>query len=255
MKSPMQLHTLLVLEGNIGAGKSTFLKIIQDDLGIDVIPEPTARWQNLGVHSNLLDLFYKDTKRWAYTFQSFAFVSRIQAIVEHMEVAHRNSIHVLERSVYCDRYCFAQNCFESNLMTPLEWHIYTEWFTWLVEKYMPRPQGFIYLRTDPSICYQRLLKRQRKEEATISLDYLEKLHEKHEDWLVRGKGVGSTAIATVPVLTLDCNIDFETNSAHRNRMIDAVASFINTIKQHSSLEEQGDHTGPRLTVQQPGATV
>jgi hypothetical protein len=71
---------------------------------------------------------------------------------------------------------------------------------------------------------------------------LEKLHTKHEDWLVHGKGLESTLISTVPVLVLECNAEFETNSVHRNSMIDRVASFINTIKQRSPLVEQGDVT-------------
>ncbi len=75
-KTPSQ--PLLIVEGNIGSGKSTFLKILQNQLSLDVIPEPTNKWQKIGENDNLLHLFYTYTKRWAYTFQSFAFISRIQ---------------------------------------------------------------------------------------------------------------------------------------------------------------------------------
>ena len=71
----------VVLEGNIGAGKSTMLNIMQKQLGLSVINEPTNKWQHVGQTDNILDLFYKDTKRWAYTFQSYAFLTRVHAIL------------------------------------------------------------------------------------------------------------------------------------------------------------------------------
>ena len=61
---------VLILEGNIGAGKSTFLKILKNNLNVDIIFEPTDKWQDVENEGNILDLFYKDTKRWAYTFQT-----------------------------------------------------------------------------------------------------------------------------------------------------------------------------------------
>ena len=58
------------LQGNIAAGKSTLLDIL-DDLRFDVVPEPITKWQQTtSAGGNLLELFYNDTERWAYTFQS-----------------------------------------------------------------------------------------------------------------------------------------------------------------------------------------
>ena len=115
-------------EGNIGAGKSTFLNILRQNLEVDIIFEPTDKWQNIGTGGNLLDLFYKDTKRWAYTFQSYAFITRVESVLEHQAKSANKNVQILERSVYCDRYCFAKNCFEHGNMSALEWQIYKEWF-------------------------------------------------------------------------------------------------------------------------------
>lgn len=65
-----------VVEGNIGAGKSTFLKVINTFLNAQVVYEPHEKWQNVG-GENLLEKFYADTQRWAYTFQTYAFITRI----------------------------------------------------------------------------------------------------------------------------------------------------------------------------------
>ncbi len=218
---------MYVLEGNIGAGKSTLLKILSQQLPeLTIIPEPTNKWQHVGSDdNNILNLFYKDTKRWAYTFQSYAFISRVQTILEFQAQQPNNTVSILERSVYCDRFCFAKNCFEAGLMSELEWQIYKEWFAWLVENYVPQPTGFIYLRTTPQTCHTRSLKRGRTEETGIPLAYFEALHKKHEDWLINRYELLNT-IKNIPVLTLDCNEEFENNPKQQALHLDAVKQFI-----------------------------
>jgi len=221
-------NKLLIVEGNIGAGKSTILKILGGVLNVSIIPEPTEKWQNVKDGHNVLDLFYKDTKRWAYTFQSYAFLTRLNALFEEQKKASSpEQIFILERSVYCDRFCFAKNCFEAGLMTALEWHIYKEWFAWLVQNFAPRPHGFIYLRTDPTVAHARTSRRHRQEEDGIKLDYLQALHDKHEDWLVNKKEVGT--LQDIPVLVLDCNPDFEFDHARREILIGQITAFISSL--------------------------
>jgi deoxyadenosine/deoxycytidine kinase len=221
--------TLLVVEGNIGAGKSTFLRMLKDNLDLDVIFEPTDKWQKVGEDGNLLDLFYKDIKRWAYTFQSYAFITRVQSLIEYQQQNSEKTVQILERSVYCDRYCFAKNCFEAGNMTALEWQIYREWFSWLVEGYTQKPNGFIYLKADPKVCYQRLVKRARSEEGAIPLEYLQSLHNKHEDWLVYKKDIASY-LHDIPVFVVNCDKDFESDLVEQKKHLQAVDDFINKLK-------------------------
>ena len=224
MSNQSKASPLYILEGNIGAGKSTLLALLNNYLDVDIIPEPTNKWQKIG-SDNLLDLFYKDTKRWAYTFQSYAFISRIQTFLEHQAQQTHPQRQILERSVYCDRYCFAKNCFETGTMSDLEWQIYTDWFSWLVTNYTQPPSGFIYIRTNPEVCYELLIKRNRSEEATIPLSYLSLLHTKHEEWLIDKKDV-STQISTIPVLILDCDEEFEENKAQHKKIMEQIRSFM-----------------------------
>ncbi len=215
-----------IVEGNIGAGKSTFLQILKDNLDIEIVGEPVDKWQKIGEEGNLLDLFYKDTKRWAYTFQSYAFISRIEAQLEKMAEESSYNAQVLERSIYCDRFCFAKNCFESNLMTELEWFMYKQWFAWLESKYAIRPDGFIYLQANPEVCYKRLAKRNRSEEQTIPLTYLSDLHNKHEEWLVDKHDVEGD-LKDIPVLTIDANYEFENDAKRKQELIEQVSRFMN----------------------------
>ncbi len=210
-----------VVEGNIGAGKSTFLKVINTFLNAQVVYEPHTKWQNVR-GENLLDRFYSDTKRWAYTFQTYAFITRV---LEREQAALQNDkpLQILERSVYSDRYCFAKNCYELGFMTALEWKLYQEWFGWLVEGYMVKPSGFIYLQTDPIVCYKRLLKRNRQEETSVTLEYLQQLHNRHENWLIQKQGITKSIIDT-PVLVIPVDKDFENDrdvqKAHMSKIID-----------------------------------
>lgn len=212
----------IIVEGNIGAGKSTFLKLIEQNLNVDIVFEPHKKWQDVQGH-NILDSFYKDTNRWAYTFQTYAFVSR----VVEQEISTKNSltgIQILERSVYSDRYCFAKNCHEMGVMSALEWQLYKEWFSWLVDGYVTKPDGFIYIQADPEVCYKRLLKRSRSEEEGVSLSYLQMLHQKHEDWLVNKKGI-SENLKDIPVLVLSCNKDFENDIQEQEKHAKAISDF------------------------------
>ena len=224
---------VLVIEGNIGAGKSTFLRLLNQHLDIDPVFEPHDKWQNVGGGENLLEKFYTDIRRWAYTFQTYAFVTRV---LEQEKEVHNclSGVQVLERSVYSDRYCFAKNCFEMGVMLPLEWQLYRDWFDWLVEGYTTKPTGFIYLKTEPSVCYDRLRKRNRHEEAAVPLDYLRRLNEKHEDWLIKRGGIADY-LKDVPVLTLSCDHDFEEDEQELARHL---AKIVETFEiQYKSVKD------------------
>ena len=74
------------IEGNIGSGKSTFLALIQRTFPhIHVMPEPVAEWQNIYTNDgdkklNLLEKYYEDPHRWAFTFQTNAILSRMKEL-------------------------------------------------------------------------------------------------------------------------------------------------------------------------------
>lgn len=214
----------IIVEGNIGAGKSTFLRLLQETFEAQFIFEPHEHWQNVGGH-NLLDKFYSDKERWAYTFQSYAFITRMRAEEQGIKNS-KHAVHILERSVFSDRYCFAKNCFELGVMSPLEWALYQEWFSWLVESQQYAPTGFIYLRTDPEVCYQRMVTRNRFEESSVSLEYLTMIHQKHEDWLINKKNI-APYLQDVPVLALECNEDFEHNPQELEKHFSKIKDFFN----------------------------
>lgn len=204
------------LEGNVGTGKSTFLKKLRDIPDVNIIFEPVDEWvsiKNKDSGKNLLEEFYSDQERWAYTFQSIAFRTRINNIVR----APGDKINIMERSMFTDRNVFAKTCYENAKMTDIEWADYTSWFDWLTKSFNVNPSGYIYLRAEPDVSYDRVKIRNRGGEESIPLEYLKSLHDKHDDWLLNETNV----------LVLDVNEDFENNPAKLSEMVIKVLNFVN----------------------------
>lgn len=173
------------LEGNIGRGKTTLLKATETFLmnsgktNIKVVYEPVEIWQKLGV----LEKYYQDQKRWGYLFQNMAFITKI---MELQKLDDPDTIYLVERSPMTDRNCFAELCFESGFISPMEWEVYMFWYNHFISTI--HHSGIIYLESSPEICMQQIIKRNRGEEIGIKMEYLEALHQKHEQWLRNTSG-------------------------------------------------------------------
>ena len=184
--SPSPGRVTFCVEGNISVGKSTFLREMAAHLGplAEVVPEPLEMWQKVGGISgrNILDAFYRDPGRYAYTFQNYVFLTRF------MQEARSRSggapLRLMERSVFSDRMVFVRAVSEARWMSDIELDIYDAWYGPVVAA-LPAlvPDGFVYLRAAPATCLRRLQARAREEESSVDEAYLCSLHEKHEEWL------------------------------------------------------------------------
>lgn len=276
---PLQKKRLtFCVEGNISVGKTTFLQRIANetielrDL-VEVVPEPIGKWQDVGPdHFNILDAFYAEPERYAYTFQNYVFVTRVMQ--ERESSAGVKPLRLMERSVFSDRMVFVRAVHEANWMNEMEISIYDSWFDPVVST-LPGliPDGFIYLRASPDTCHQRMKLRKREEEGGVSLEYLRGLHEKHESWLFPSQsgnhGVLSvnklpqhvdkslhpdirdrvfylegdhmhSSIQKVPALILDCepNIDFSKDIEAKREYARQVAEFFEFVKKQQVLSQE-----------------
>ena len=173
---------MILLEGNIGAGKTTVGKALAADGMFGFIEEPTGVWRE-GFAANMLGLFYEDPKRWAFTFQICAFITRAKTWREVLALTDHSKV-ILERSVFCDRHVFAENCFRTGLMEASEYQLYRGLWEFLVTNYCVEPDVILYLRTPAETCLERIDNRGRSEEAGIPLDYLLQLERLHDEWLL-----------------------------------------------------------------------
>lgn len=218
---------MVIIEGNVGVGKSTFLNYLSQHLDVDVIFEPNQLWQDVDGH-NLLEQFFLDQKRWAYTCQSYILFTRIDQMIAELCDSQRQYC-LIERSVYSGRYCFAKVAQEIGLMNGLEWSLYKKLWDREIARIHHLPAGFIYLRTPAEVCLQRIKHRGRFEEEPITLDYLKRIEEKYENWFMKKQGVDEK-IASLPVLVLDFTQDLAINSNMQEQHLGTIEDFLAKLK-------------------------
>ena len=232
---------LISIEGNIGVGKSTFTTLLQQKINSSLlVPEPVDLWLNIKEtkvdgetkpvdgETNILQLFYSDIKRWAYTFQNMAYITRSMLIEDSIkntlennnnEVNNKINYIFLDRSLGTDRYVFEKMLYDDKKIGNIEHQCYNLWCNFY-DKYVRSniTNKTIYLRCDPLTSFERINKRGRNEEKNIDVEYLQKLHDYHEAWLAGNSDV----------LVLDCNKDFEFNIDYQNELINKVVNYINS---------------------------
>ena len=213
---------IISLDGNIGAGKSTLLAEIRKHIhDVHLVDEPVGQWTALKNNEgeNLLELFYKDKRRWAYTFQNCAILTRLKNIkdaVENLDPTLKHpQVIITERSVLTDKYVFAEMLRDAGLIDMLEWDLYDNWFNIFSKQYPVN--GVIYLSTGSTTSKERIVIRNRHGEENIDLDYLDSLDRQHKKWIDN---------TNIPVLTLSTEPgeSLETN-------LEKIREFINTLKQ------------------------
>ncbi|KAJ8319137.1 hypothetical protein KUTeg_004228 [Tegillarca granosa] len=186
------------IEGNIGCGKTTLLQYFKDSPFVEAIQEPVQQWTNVQGH-NALHLLYQDPKRWSFSFNLYAQLTRIQMHVK----PHSKPVKLLERSLYSTRYCFVENDYRHGTVNGLEYAILKNWFHFLTERENTDLDLIVYLKADPEVCFNRIKKRSRKEEAGVPFDLIQSLHDLHEEWLIKQKDK-----PPAPVLVLDANNEY-----------------------------------------------
>ena len=179
---------LFSIEGNIGSGKSTFITKLKEELkhidGIPVVyvPEPVEEWESIQSVDgrNMIELFYADSKQYAFAFQMMAYITRLAYLKREIK-KYPDCILISERSLLADYYVFARMLYNSGDISHEQFEIYNLWFNEFLEDIVMT--GIIYLKTDPEVCFERCTSRARKGENTISIEYLNNCSNMHDKWL------------------------------------------------------------------------
>lgn len=170
------------IEGNIGSGKSTILRIIREAFPeLTILDEPLSEWQHVGENKdiNLLEMYYKSPTRWGFTFQIYAFMTRLKKWGEYSKFDGQG-FHVSERSLLSDRYIFASIMHDMLLLDEAEYLIYLQCYDHLAKmQNIVELSSIIYVQCAPEVCAVRIKNRCREGEEGIPVDYLERIHEKH----------------------------------------------------------------------------
>ena len=199
----MAKHLVLVA-GNIGAGKTSLTERIGSRLGWYTAYETVA-------DNPYLPDFYADMHAWAFHLQVFFLGHRAQ---QYLDAAHDARSAILDRSIYEDFYIFARALHHMGNVAERDYLSYHRLFD-LVVNSLPRPDLLIYLKAPVIVLMNRIQKRARNMETGITFDYLALLDSFYNEWL--------SAFDLCPVLTIQTDdLDF----VHRPKHLEMVVQRI-----------------------------
>lgn len=219
---------VLVIDGPIASGKSTLLRVLKHttfglstkvgDAKVVFIEEPVDVWTKVGI----LQQFYAQVKEWAYRFQTFVFVTRIEAIQRAVEAEPNADIYVLERSIFSDRFLFVDMLIDSGKMLEIERQMYLEWWRCWRHAMPFLPDGFVFLNVPATECNERKLRRNRDGEKPIDVEYNEALRLKHVKFFDELLGTSVPLLTLTPAQTGN----YADNDQDAERVCQTIASFV-----------------------------
>ena len=144
----------IVIDGLIGAGKSTQATLISKVCDIDVVKEPVDEWP--------LDLFYCDPERWGFLMQTAVLTSFTK---------FKNLDGIFERSPESSKEVFWKNLVDSETVTKAEDEIFHRFYKLLKWE----PDITIFIQKEPELCYKHIQQRGQAGDEGVSLEYLKTL--------------------------------------------------------------------------------
>jgi len=165
------LGKIIVLAGNVGAGKSTIAGAIAEGLGYKIHFESVS-------DNPFLEDFYYDQKRWSYHLQTYFLYHRYCSL----KSAEENESTVFDRSIYEDKEIFARNLFETGKMSDREFKAYVTMFDSMIE-YLKKPDLLVYIDADVDTILARIRRRGRQMETAVPIAYWEQLDKLYSSWI------------------------------------------------------------------------
>jgi len=162
---------LVAIAGNIGAGKSSIISLLQEHYGWKPLYEPV-------LDNPYLPPFYDDMQKWAYHSQMY-FLSRHCC---GKDLYYDKKLTVIQdRSIYEDAEIFTEYLFEQKCIEERDYKTYRTFYEGLMQM-LPPPKAVIYLRADTDALIQNIRNRGRDYERDLPRAYIADLNERYERW-------------------------------------------------------------------------
>ncbi len=192
---------LILVAGNIGAGKTSLTERIGERLGFRTAYELVA-------DNPYLPDFYADMRAWSFHLQIYFLGHRAE---QHLELWNDPRSAIVDRSIYEDAYIFARALNHMGNLNERDTLAYRRLFD-LVVKNLPPPDLLIYLKAPVAVLMERVQRRARDIETGITADYLALLDSFYEDWMQN--------FDLCPVLTIRTDdLDFVHKPKHLEQVV------------------------------------
>ncbi len=154
-------YNFVVIEGNIGAGKTSLTKQIAQDLNAKVIFEQFAE-------NPFLPKFYQDSEKYSFPLELSFLADRYHQLKAEL------SSDMFKNFVIADYYFTKSLIFSKNTLQDDEYKLYRRIFN-IIYNSLPKPDLYVYLYLSVENLQKNIKKRGRDYEQNISNEYLEKI--------------------------------------------------------------------------------
>lgn len=201
----------IAIAGNIGAGKTTLTQLLAKNFNWK------AQFEDVD-HNPYLDDFYNDMEKWAFNLQIYFLGSRFKQI---KEIRDSGLDIIQDRTIHEDAHIFASNLHDMGLLMTRDYENYLTVFN-LMNSFVQAPDLLIYLRASIPTLVKQIHQRGREYESSISIEYLNRLNEKYEEW-VKTYNEGKLLIIEVD------NLDFVNNPEDLGFIYDKVEAELHGL--------------------------
>ena len=195
-------YNYVVIEGNIGAGKTTLARKIAEQFNAHLILEHFA-------DNPFLPKFYKEPEKYSFPLELSFLADRYKQLKEELVPQD-----LFKAFTVADYYFMKSLVFASSTLQGEEYNLYRQIF-YIIYGSLPKPDIYVYLHLDPGKLLQNIEKRGRNYERSISKEYLKKIEESYFSFFRQNP--------ENRYLIIDINqIDFVENENHYTRIIDTI---------------------------------
>lgn len=192
----------LVIEGNIGAGKTTLAQMISAKYKTKLVLEQFT-------DNPFLPKFYENQEQYSFPLEMAFLAERYNQL--NRELSH---FDLFSPFTVSDYYFMKSLIFAQNTLQPDEYNLYRQFFTIIYDK-MPKPDLYVYMHKDSDLLLKNIALRGRNYEKFITKEYLEKISQGYFNYFRQE--------SDIPVLIIDTNgIDFVNQTEDFEKMIKAI---------------------------------
>ncbi len=157
-------YNYIVIEGNIGAGKTSLASMIAADYNARLITERFA-------DNPFLPRFYQDPDKYSFPLELSFLAERYRQLREEL-----TSPDLFSSFSISDYYFMKSLIFASSTLGSDEYTLYRQIFN-IVYSSVPRPDLYVYLHADTARLLENISKRGREYEKSITGDYLKSIQD------------------------------------------------------------------------------
>lgn len=195
-------HSYIAIEGNIGAGKTTFCQMVQNDFGCKLILEQFT-------DNPFLPFFYEHPERYAFPVELFFMTERHKQLQEELSQGELFSQMILSDYYFLKTLLFAK----SNLMDE-EFRLFQRLFSVLNNTFR-NPDLLVYLHRPVQDLQANIKNRGRDMEQKIPDHYLLKIQQAYFEFFKNE--------SQIPILILNMEkVNFWENNQAYETMVNAL---------------------------------